>query len=349
MTAPSAGEAATAGRPEPEGDSRRPGRQRPAAKPQRQWADSLSRWAAVYALVLLAIGFSLALPETFPRWATVQTLLTTQAVAGIVALAVLFPLAAGQLDLSIGAIAGFTALVVAKLSGEHGWDAGTCIAAGLLIGPALGCANGVIVGVFRIDSIIATLATGTIMTGAAIAVSNAVVTIDLESNLAAWAQGKLFGEIPVPALYLAAVALVVWFLLDVTAWGRYLRVAGANSRSAALIGLPVFRLRFSAFVAAGLFAGVAGILSTMSLGSASQSAGAALLLPAYAAAFVGSTTILPGRFNVPGTLVAVFLLAVGITGIQLMGGAAWVQLAFTGTALIIAVAVPAWRQRDLPA
>ncbi len=316
----------------------------------RETAASLGiRFAAVWALIALVIGFCIALPDTFAQFTTLQTLLATQAVAGVLALAVIFPLAAGEFDLSAGVITGFTALIAAELNGSAGWDAMPTIGLCLLVGPTVGLFNGILNSKLNIDAFVATLATATILQGIAIAISTVNVPTDLASNFSTWSQTKIFGEIPIPALYLLVAAAVVWFLLDVTAWGRYLRIVGANPRSALLIGLPVSWIKLSAFVMAGLFAGLAGIISAMQVGSASQSTGAALLLPAYAAAFVGATTILPGRFNVPGTIVAVFLIAVGVTGLQLLGAPGWVQLVFNGSVLIIAVAVPSRRQRSLAA
>jgi len=313
------------------------------------WGDIVTRYAVAWVLVGLIIGFWIALPDTFGQWRTVQTLLVTQTVAGILALAVIFPLVIGEFDLSIGMIAGFTALIVAYLNGPGHWNTAGTLAVGLLVGPTLGLINGLLISQLHIDALIATLAVATLLQGSAIAVSTNNVATDPNRKLTSWAQTMILGQIPVTAIYLLAVALTVWFLIDVTAWGRYLRVVGANRRSALLIGLPVARLRLTAFVVAGLLAGVAGVVNTMQIGSASQSDGAPLLLPAYAAAFVGATTIKPGRFNVLGTLLAVFLLAVGITGIQLLGGPEWVQYIFNGTALVVAVVLPSRFRRTFPA
>jgi ribose transport system permease protein len=302
----------------------------------------------VYVLIALVIFFCIALPNTFARFETVQTMLATQAVAGMLALAVIFPLVVGEFDLSVGLIAGFTAVMAAELNGPSGWATGPTIALCLLLGPAIGLINGLLVTRLRIASFIATLAMATILQGVTIALATQNIFANYNSEFVSWGEKMLFGQIPIPALYLLVVAILVWFLIDITAWGRYLRVVGANARSAVLVGLPVARLRVAAFVMAGFVAGMAGILSTMTVGSASQGIGAPLALPAYAAAFVGATAIYPGRFNVLGTMVAVFLLAVGITGIQLMGAPDWAEQVFDGAALIIAVAIPA-RQRRTPA
>jgi ribose transport system permease protein len=312
--------------------------------------DVLTRFGAVWALVALSIFYSIVLPDTFAQFATVQTILSTQAVVGMVALASLFVLVSGEFDLSVGAIAGLSALLTAKLNGGSDWAAFPALMAGLGLGAAIGLLNGIAVTLFRIDSFIATLASATIISGAATAMSQGLtVSTNPTSQLTTWGQRFVFGgQIPIAAIYLFGLAFVVWFIIDVSAWGRGLRAVGANVQSALLIGLPVRRVKLTAFVASGLTSGAAGVVSVMVVGAASPSAGPAYLLPAYAAAFVGSTTIFPGRFNVPGTLVAIFLLAVGVTGIQLWGAASWAEQVFNGCALLIAVGL-AVRNRRLRA
>src|SRR5262249_4760714 len=151
------------------------------------------------------------------QFTTVQTLLATQAVAGVLALAVIFPLAAGEFDLSAGVITGFTALIAAELNGIAGWDAMPTIGLCLFVGPTIGLLNGILNSKLNIDAFVATLATATIVQGVAIAISTVNVPTDLNSNFSTWSQTKIFGEIPIPALYLLVAAAVVWFLLDVTA------------------------------------------------------------------------------------------------------------------------------------
>jgi ribose transport system permease protein len=100
-----------------------------------------------------------------------------------------------------------------------------------------------------------------------------------------------------------------------------------------------------AFAGAGLLAAMGGVLSVMTLGSAHPSIGLNLLLPAFAGAFLGATSIRPGRFNAIGTTLAVYLLAVGVTGLQQLGAAFYIEQFFDGGALLIAVAVSGWAAR----
>jgi ribose transport system permease protein len=126
--------------------------------------------------------------------------------------------------------------------------------------------------------------------------------------------------------------------------GRYMRAIGANPDAARLSGVRVDRWSFLSLVMSGGIAALGGVLYT-SLTGPSLSFGATLLLPAFAAAFLGSTQLQPGRFNVWGTLLAIYVLATGVVGMQLISGQQWLSDMFNGIALILAVALAVNRQR----
>ena len=116
-------------------------------------------------------------------------------------------------------------------------------------------------------------------------------------------------------------------------------IVGQAREVARLSGINVNRVRIGSLVFCSAMAGLAGILYAGTSGAASATGGAELLLPAYAAAFLGATTITPGRFNAFGALIAVYFLATGITGLQLLGAQNYVQQIFYGVALLLAVTV----------
>jgi ribose transport system permease protein len=134
----------------------------------------------------------------------------------------------------------------------------------------------------------------------------------------------------------------LWVVFELTAWGRSAFAVGGNARAALIAGVRVDRLTIQCFVLAGVFASLAGILSVMILGSANPNVGPDFLLPAFAGAFLGATSIRPGRYNAIGTFVAVYLLASGITGLQQLGAASYIEQFFNGGALLLAVALSGW-------
>ena len=152
-------------------------------------------------------------------------------------------------------------------------------------------------------------------------------------------SGDWFG-IPRTVYYLAVVAAFVYYLLEHTPFGRYLQSIGSNRDAARLVGLPVERLVLLSFVLSGTLAGLAGVLLVARNGGASPQVGTvADTLQALAAAYLGATAIKPGRFNVVGTLVAIFFLAFTVTGLSLAGVANWINDVFNGAALFVAVLI----------
>jgi ribose transport system permease protein len=148
-------------------------------------------------------------------------------------------------------------------------------------------------------------------------------------------------------LYLLILAALVWWVMQHTPAGRYLYAIGGNSEAARLAGVRTDRWTFLSLVASGFICGIAGVLYG-SLSGPSLTFGPAMLLPAFAAVFLGSTQIRPGRVNVWGTLIAVYVLATGVKGLQLVTGVQWLSDLFNGAALIVAVAFATWRQRSGP-
>jgi ribose transport system permease protein len=146
----------------------------------------------------------------------------------------------------------------------------------------------------------------------------------------------------VPAFVFAVVAVVLWYVLNYTPVGRYLYAVGSNVTAARLAGLKVLRLQWLGLIISATLASFAGVVFTAQLGTSSFEAGAPFLLPAFSAAFLGATQIKPGRFNVVGTVVSIYLLAVGIKGLELMyPGRPWLNDLFEGLVLIVAVALAA--------
>lgn len=303
----------------------------------------VSRYAAVMVLALLIAVFSLARPETFPTWANATIILSTQTVVVIAALGTMVPLIAGEFDLSVGYVLGFSAMVVAKLC-SSGWNPALAALAAVGCCLLVGLVNGLLVVWLGLSAFIATLGMGTVLSGVVIWMSEGTVVRGVPESLLHFGRATLFG-IQAPVFYMVLIVLIAWYVLEMTPYGRYLYAIGGGQEAARLAGLPTGWLRVSAFVVSAAAAAVAGVIATSSLGSASAGYGPSYLLPAFAACFLGATTIKPGRFNARGTVVALFLLAVGIAGLQQVGAPFWVGPVFNGSALIVAVGLAVARSK----
>jgi ribose transport system permease protein len=151
--------------------------------------------------------------------------------------------------------------------------------------------------------------------------------------------------LPITGLYVIILAFAMWIVFEYTPMGRYLYAIGASPKAAALNGIPVRRFVMGSFIASGILTAIAGVLLAAKLRIGQASVGLEYLLPALVGAFLGSTTIKPGRVNVWGTLIGVTILAVGISGIQQIGGSFWVEPLFNGATLLIAIGIAGYAQR----
>jgi ribose transport system permease protein len=168
-------------------------------------------------------------------------------------------------------------------------------------------------------------------------VSNSRTISGVDPALSDIMLSKPFLGIPLDFYYAVILCAIVAYVFSKTAFGQRLLFIGQNSSVARLNGVPVSRLRRFALICSSTIAAVAGVVYVGTTGSADAGSGAGFLLPAFAAAFLGSTTLLVGRFNPWGTLIAVYFLVTGISGLQLMGAQQYVQELFYGGVLVIAV------------
>jgi ribose transport system permease protein len=300
---------------------------------------------AVYVWLVIVVVFSVWAPETFPTATTVKQVLNGNAVAGLVALSVVPPLAARVFDLSVAYTMSLTSVLTARFLVSAGLGPGTAIALAMTAALLVGVVNGIVVVVLRVDSFIATLATGALVQSLITMVTDdsSITGVQLLAKPFADLAQLDVGGITLPVLYLLIAAVAIWFLLEHTATGRRLYATGFNTDAARLQGVRTDRLRFVTLVTSALLSGFAGIVFASSVGSGSPTAGTPYLLSAYAAAFVGATQLRAGRFNAWGTVLAVLLLGTGITGLGLATSAQWAASLFTGSVLIVALVLTGGR------
>ena len=293
--------------------------------------------SGVYVWLLLIVFFSIA-TEQFLTMGTLRTIASEQAVTALLAMGLTIALAAGAFDLSVGAGMGFAGLVVARLMVDAELSPLLAVVIALLVMGLVGGLNAVIVVKAKVAPIITTLGMGSILTAATFVVSDNQNIIGLPQGFRRIADIQV-ASFPIPTVYVLVVAMVLWYLLEWTPFGRRLYATGGGEEVARLAGVRTSRYLSISFVSAAVIAGLAGIIVTSRLGTGSPDVGPTYLLPAFAACFLGATQFRPGRFNIWGTLLAVYLLATGVKGLVYMGADFWVPDLFNGVALIVAVAL----------
>ena len=298
---------------------------------------AVERYGLIVVWMILIAIFGALRPDTFLTWQNISTILGSQAILVIVTLGVIVSLTANDFDLSIANTLSLSSLTVAILNVNHGWPLGVAVVCALAIGAMVGLVNGFFIVVFRIHSLIVTLGVGTFLHGIGLWASDSQTISGIDPLLSDIVIVKRLFGIPLIFYYAILLAALVWYVFEYTAVGRRILFVGRGREVARLSGVHTDRLRWLCLVASGLFGSVAGIFYAGTQGAADPVSGDSYLLPALAAAFLGSTSILPGRFNPWGSTVAVYFLVTGITGLIFLGFGSFIQDMFYGGALVLAV------------
>jgi len=315
----------------------------------------IERYAIIGIWALLIVAFavidsSISDSARFFTWINFSTMLGTQGILVVLTLGLLLPLTAGDLDLSIASTMTLASLVVAILIGQYGTPTLVAVIAGLVVGAVIGGLNAFFTLFFRMHSLIVTLAMATFVLGIAkwISGSQTVSIFGANPTLIEWVNQARLLNISMSFWYALLLCVVMWYAFEYTTHGRKLLFVGRAREVARLAGIRVNTIRAGALIGSGLIAALAGVLAVGLNGSADPSSRLGLLLPAFAAAFLGATSIVPGRFNPWGSFIGVLLLATGISGLQIFGIQNFVQDLFYGGGLIVAVAASQLVRRRRP-
>jgi len=309
----------------------------------------MARFIPVYGLVILTVFlialFSILLPNTFPTMLNVRAIVSDKAIIALLSLGAMIPMAAGRIDLTVGYGIVLWHILAISLQTIYGLPWPMAVMIVLMLGALSGFLNGLLVEVAKIDSFIATLGTGTVLYALALWHTGGRQMVGVLPDGFLAINGTFVFGLPITGFYVLAITIAMWLILEYTPIGRYLYAIGANQRAAQLNGIPTRKYVIGAFLCSGTITALAGVILASKLRIGQASVGLEFLLPALVGAFLGSTTIKPGRVNVWGTIVGVAILAVGISGIQQFGGSFWVEPLFNGVTLLIAIGIAGYAQR----
>ncbi|KXF92468.1 ABC transporter permease [Phaeobacter inhibens] len=307
------------------------------------------RLLPVFGLVILTafliILFSVLLPNTFPTILNLRAIISDKAIIALLSLGAMIPMAAGRIDLTVGYGIVLWHILAISLQTLYGLPWPMAVAIVLILGLFTGFLNGLLVEVAQIDSFIATLGTGTVLYALALWHTGGRQMVGALPDSFYAINGTFVFGLPITGYYVLGITVAMWLILEYTPIGRYLYAIGANQRAAQLNGIPTRKFVIGAFMSSGFITAFAGVLLASKLRIGQASVGLEFLLPALVGAFLGSTTIKPGRVNVWGTIIGVAILAVGISGIQQFGGSFWVEPMFNGVTLLIAIGIAGYAQR----
>jgi ribose transport system permease protein len=297
-----------------------------------------ARYATILGLLAMIVAFSILSPRAFATLGNFTNVLNQASLAMIIAGGLTMAVVVGELDLSIGFAASLHGILVTGFVVHDKLPIPVAIVMVVALGALIGLVNGFIVTKMKVNSVIATLGVGTMVTGLAFAYSAGVPIVAgvpeafLQLSLGRW----LFG-IPNNIVMMVLVLGSLWVLVERTSIGQEIQAVGGNATAARLAGINVDRIKTLGFVISGMCAALTGILLASRLGSGTTSAADSYLLTAFAAVFLGSATLRDGEFHVLGTLVGALIIAFGFNGLNIFGAPTFSQYVFQGAILIVAV------------
>ncbi|WP_210527604.1 ABC transporter permease [Rubellimicrobium arenae] len=302
------------------------------------WLGTFARWGTILGLAAMILAFAWLSPRAFPTVLNFTNVLNQASLTMIIAGGLTVAVLVGELDLSIGFAASLHGVLVTGLIVASGLPIPLAVVLILAAGALVGLVNGLIVTKMKVNSVIATLGVGTVLTGLSFAYSSGVPIVSgvpeafLQISLGRW----LFG-IPNNIVLMVLVLGGLWLLVERTALGQEIQAVGGNPAAARLAGIDIDRIKIIGFVISGVCAALVGILLASRLGSGTTSAADSYLLTAFASVFLGSATLRDGEFHILGTLVGALIIAFGFNGLNIFGAPTWSQYVFQGSILIIAV------------
>lgn len=306
--------------------------------PARSWvAEIPQRFAVIGVWIAMAVLFAVLLPQTFLTFGAFRAIFGGQQALVFLAAALLVTIIVGEfVDMSVAANFGFAAILLPVLHTTYGWDVWLAIPTAVVASTLVGLVNALLIVRVGVNTIVVTLGMATVLLGVSLGIANMTAV----SGLPGWlGQALLFNVLGLPITFYLGLVLMLGFayLLAFTPLGRNMRFVGANREVARLAGVRVTRIRMGAFVVAGLIAGLGGVIAASATGGFDPNVANMYLLPMFAAVFLGTAILQPGRFTPLGALIAVYFLATGVLGLQLLGASSWVSNVFYGGVLVIAV------------
>jgi ribose/xylose/arabinose/galactoside ABC-type transport system permease subunit len=296
-------------------------------------------FGVLLAAVLIAAFFSIITPVFLTPY-NIFNVLRQTAELGIIAMAMTVLIISGEFDLSVGAIYAVTGIVTGLLATTLGLNIWLAALAGVVSALVLGFLNGLLIATTRINSFIGTLSTMMVFRGIAMVLSQGQpISFKLSFFMDLFGRAELGGLLPVPVLWFAGWGILMYFTLHRTTFGVKVYATGDNREAANLAGIKTMRVKRIAFMITSLAAGLAALISLSFLKTVTPTQGTGIELEAIAASVIGGTAMAGGVGSILGTFLGTLIMAEVRTGLVLLGTDAYVQDAFVGLVIALAVIV----------
>lgn len=296
-------------------------------------------------IIMVAVLIAVA-PGDISPFAALRAVLGQQTPIIFLGLGVVITMAVGEFDLSFAGIFGLAAVTVPTLVVFEGWSYPAAVLGAIAIALVCGAVNAWLIVKVKINSVVVTLGVASVAGGVGYWLSRETTVSGLDPQLGVIAIGR-FLELPYLFWYGLVLAIIVAYVMSGTPLGRNMLFVGSNPGVAALAGISVSRIRVGAYLSSALLSGLAGVVISTGLGGFNPGTAATNLMPTFAAVFLGTVAVVPGRFNPIGMFLASYFLLTGVFGLQLLGLSGWVTQVFYGFALVTAVTISTLIQRRI--
>jgi ribose/xylose/arabinose/galactoside ABC-type transport system permease subunit len=295
----------------------------------------LSLYGLYFAFALLIVIMAVLSPS-FLKPTNLLNILRQTSINGIIAIGMTLVILTGGIDLSVGSILALSAVIATSFahSGEHHLIVPVFV--GLFIGFLCGFINGFVIAWNRIAPFIVTLAMMTIARGLALVYTNGRPVIDLSDNYNRIGSSYLMG-IPIPVIIFILIILAGLFLLKYTKFGRHIYATGGNEIAAKISGVNTNRIIIWVYSLTGLLSGLAGVVLSARVMSASPATGQGYELDAIAAVVIGGTKLTGGVGTIAGTIIGALIIGVMNNGLDLLNISSYWQLFVKGVIILLAV------------
>ncbi|OVZ89673.1 ABC transporter permease [Yersinia alsatica] len=297
--------------------------------------DHTERWL-VALLVLVAVVFSVLIPQVFWSAANFQSIASQIPVAGVLTLAMAITMLTGGINLSIIATANASALVMAWVCTHLAPTFSSMILmllAGASVALVVGLINGILISIVRVSPILATLGIMTLLKGVNVLISKGSAISNFPNYVLALDRSYFLG-VPVPLYLFVAVAAIIWLILAKTPLGRQIYLSGSNEKATFFSGINTRRTLIWVYVISSLLCAVAALLMMSKLNSAKASYGESLLLITILATVLGGVNPDGGFGKIFGIVLALFLLQMLESGLNIMGVSSYITMALWGSLLL---------------
>ncbi|RWG06135.1 ABC transporter permease [Mesorhizobium sp.] len=296
------------------------------------------------AIVVLLLAVGIFVPAALSM-GNVQNIIQAAAPLIVMSLGVFLVVVTGGIDLSVGSVFSLTGMVTA-LAMANGSDDLTASLAGLAVGLVFGAINGFLVTVVRLAPFVVTLITYAVAGSLAFIVTNGRSMPIGAPDFWLLNSGEIVPGIPNHLLFCIVLMVVLEYVLRRVVLGRWFYAVGSSATAARLLGIPVLRIKFAAYVTSGLLASFAGLLTASYILNAEATAGASLMLQAIAAVVIGGASLFGGTGSAIGAVLGALMITCIQNGVNLIGVNSFWQGSVTGAAILLAVLIDRFSNKN---